>query len=68
MLTLLEQGQPDLYVYIERILVEAAYRYHAHNQVQTAKALNISRNTLRERLQRLVVIPYPPSRASKRVG
>ncbi len=68
MLTLLEQGQPDLYVYIERILVEAAYRYHAHNQVQTAKALNISRNTLRERLQRLGVIPYPPSRASKRVG
>jgi len=64
LLTLLEQGQPDLYAYIERILVEAAYRYNAHNQVQTAKALNISRNTLRERLQRLGVIPYPPSRQS----
>jgi sigma-54-specific transcriptional regulator len=61
---LLEQGQPDLYAHVERILVETAYRYHAHNQVQTAKALNISRNTLRERLQRLGVIAYPPSRRS----
>ncbi len=65
MLTLLEQGQPDLYAYIERILVEAAYHFSAHNQVQAAKALNISRNAFRERLQRLGVIPYPPSRRSQ---
>jgi sigma-54-specific transcriptional regulator len=68
LLTWLEQGRPDLYAHVEHLMIDTAYRFSAGNQVQAARVLGISRNTMRERLQRLGVIPYPPSRAPKRAG
>ena len=59
---LLTRGTSDLHATTERILIETAYRYCGDHQIQTAEALGISRHVLRERLQRLGVIPYPPSR------
>jgi sigma-54-specific transcriptional regulator len=59
---LLARSTPDLHALSERTLIETAYRYCGQNQIQTANALGISRNVLRERLQRLDIIPYPPSR------
>jgi sigma-54-specific transcriptional regulator len=59
---LLARGTADLHATTERILIETAYRYCGDHQIQTAEALGISRHVLRERLQRLGVIPYPPSR------
>jgi sigma-54-specific transcriptional regulator len=59
---LLARGTSDLHATTERILIETAYRYCGDHQLQTAEALGISRHVLRERLQRLGVIPYPPSR------
>jgi len=59
---LLTRGTSDLHATTERILIETAYRYCGDHQIQTAEALGISRHVLRERLQRLGIIPYPPSR------
>jgi sigma-54-specific transcriptional regulator len=59
---LLEQGTPDLHAHVEQTLIRTAYELHRGNQVRTAQALGISRNVLRERLHRLGVLPYAPSR------
>jgi len=61
---LMAHSTPDLHAVSERILIETAYQHCGDNQIQAAKALGISRNVLRERLQRLGIIPYPPSRRS----
>lgn len=59
---LLTSEAPDLYGFSERTLIETAYQYCKGNQVRTAAALGISRNVLRERLQRLNIITLSPSR------
>jgi sigma-54-specific transcriptional regulator len=59
---LLEQGVPDLYAEVEQTVIRTAYEFHRSNQVRTAQALGISRNVLRERLHRLGMLPYAPSR------
>ncbi len=59
---LLTRGTADLHATTERLLIETAYRYCGGHQIQTAEALGVSRHVLRERLQRLGIIPYPPSR------
>ena len=59
---LLTREAPDLYGFSERILIETSYQYCKGNQVRTAAALGISRNVLRERLQRLDIITPSPSR------
>lgn len=61
---LMAHSTADLHAVSERILIETAYQHSGDNQIQAAKALGISRNVLRERLQRLGIIPYPPSRRS----
>lgn len=59
---LLTRGTADLHATTERLLIETVYRYCGGHQIQTAEALGVSRHVLRERLQRLGIIPYPPSR------
>ncbi|MFZ5491714.1 MAG: helix-turn-helix domain-containing protein [Pseudomonadota bacterium] len=59
---LLLQGTPALHAHVEQTLIRTAYELHRGNQVRTAQALGISRNVLRERLHRLGVLPYAPSR------
>jgi len=63
-LDLMSHSTPNLHALAERVLVETAHEYTGGNQIQTAKFLDISRNVLRERLQRLGIIPYSPSRRS----
>ena len=40
----LQKAERDIYI--------AAYKYHALNQVATAKALGVARNTLRTKLKK----------------
>jgi sigma-54-specific transcriptional regulator len=49
---LLQSGQPDLYQTVERALVAEAFARSGENQVQAARALGITRNTLRTLLKR----------------
>jgi sigma-54-specific transcriptional regulator len=48
--TLFDNAPPRLYEHIEETVIRAAYEYCAHNQVQTARMLDISRNILRHRM------------------
>jgi len=49
---LFEQGGPNLFEHIEELVLRTAYRHCAHNQLQTARLLGISRNVVRARLIR----------------
>lgn len=53
---LLEQDHASLYDHVNRKLVLQAFEYCHHNQVQTARALGISRNVLRTLLKQFGVI------------
>lgn len=44
---------PNRYDFLQELLIRTAYRYCNYNQVQTARLLGISRNTLRTHLKRL---------------
>lgn len=48
---LCEQAPPKLYEIIEEAVIRTAFEYCEHNQVQTAKLLDISRNVLRHKLE-----------------
>ena len=50
---LFEQNIPDLYEHIEETVFRAAYRYCHGNQLQTGRLLNISRNIVRARLEKI---------------
>jgi sigma-54-specific transcriptional regulator len=51
-LQLLHQRTPDLLQHIEAALVRTAFRFSGDNQVQSARLLGITRNTLRTLLKR----------------
>jgi sigma-54-specific transcriptional regulator len=53
---LLEAGEPALFDAVEEALIRTAYDRCHQNQVQTAKALGISRNILRTHLKRVGLI------------
>jgi sigma-54-specific transcriptional regulator len=53
---LVEAGEPALFDNVEERLIRTAYEVFEQNQVQTAKALGISRNVLRTHLKRFGLI------------
>lgn len=56
---LFEQNIPDLYEHIEETIFRAAYRYCHGNQLQTGRLLNISRNIVRARLEKIGELSKP---------
>jgi sigma-54 dependent transcriptional regulator len=48
--SLFDEARPNLFAFIEQTVIREAYEYCSHNQVQTAKLLDISRNILRHRM------------------
>jgi len=50
--TLLATGAPNLHQLVEETLVREAYTHCSDNQVKSARALGITRNTLRTLLKR----------------
>lgn len=56
---LFEQNIPDLYEHIEETIFRAAYRYCHGNQLQTGRLLNISRNIVRARLEKIGELGKP---------
>jgi len=56
---LFEQNIPDLYEHIEETVFRAAYRYCHGNQLQTGRLLNISRNIVRARLEKIGELGKP---------
>src|SRR5471032_945551 len=50
---LFERNIPDLYEHIEETIFRTAYRYCHGNQLQTGRLLNISRNIVRARLEKI---------------
>jgi sigma-54-specific transcriptional regulator len=57
--TLLETGAPNLHQIVEESLVREAYRHCRENQVQSARALGVTRNTLRTLLKRYGLLTDP---------
>ncbi|MDF0732716.1 sigma-54 dependent transcriptional regulator [Pseudomonas entomophila] len=53
LLALFEQNVPNLYEHIEETVFREAYRYCHGNQLQTGRLLNISRNIVRARLEKI---------------
>jgi sigma-54-specific transcriptional regulator len=53
---MIESGEPHLFDNVEESLIRTAFSWCHHNQVQTAKALGISRNILRTHLKRFGLI------------
>jgi sigma-54-specific transcriptional regulator len=51
-LRLFQEARPELYGFVEEVLVRTAYAHCAENQVRTARLLGISRNILRAQLKR----------------
>jgi sigma-54-specific transcriptional regulator len=47
---LCEQAPPKLFELLEETIIRTAFEYCEHNQVQTARLLDISRNVLRHKL------------------
>ena len=47
---LCEQTPPKLFELLEETIIRTAFEYCEHNQVQTARLLDISRNVLRHKL------------------
>jgi sigma-54-specific transcriptional regulator len=60
---LVEAGEPALFDTVEERLIRAAFAACEQNQVQTAKALGISRNVLRTHLKRFGLIGGEPADA-----
>jgi sigma-54-specific transcriptional regulator len=58
---LVNEDEPALFDTVEERLIRTAYATCDHNQVQTAKALGISRNVLRTHLKRFGLIGGDPS-------
>jgi sigma-54-specific transcriptional regulator len=58
---LFEQNIPDLYEHIEETIFRAAYRFCHGNQLQTGRLLNISRNIVRARLEKIGELNKPLS-------
>ncbi len=59
---LFEQSPPRLFEQLENLIFRSAFRYCDHNQLQTARLLDISRNVVRARLLRsgdLRTLPRP---------
>jgi sigma-54 dependent transcriptional regulator len=56
---LLEAGAPNLHQLVEETLVREAYRYCRDNQVKSAQALGVTRNTLRTLLKRYGLLTDP---------
>ncbi|NMZ26613.1 sigma-54-dependent Fis family transcriptional regulator [Pseudomonas protegens] len=56
---LFEQNIPDLYEHIEETIFREAYRYCHGNQLQTGRLLNISRNIVRARLEKIGELNKP---------
>lgn len=50
---LYEQNLPNLYEHIEETIFRSAYRFCHGNQLQTGRLLNISRNIVRARLEKI---------------
>ncbi|WP_095159788.1 sigma-54-dependent Fis family transcriptional regulator [Pseudomonas sp. Irchel 3E13] len=50
---LFEQNIPELYEHIEETVFRTAYRFCHGNQLQTGRLLNISRNIVRARLEKI---------------
>jgi sigma-54-specific transcriptional regulator len=59
--TLLEQRPPRLFQTVESLLVHRAYAHCRDNQVQAAKLLGVTRNTLRTLLKRHGLLSDPAS-------
>lgn len=58
-----------LYKPVEQALIETVLNWKEGNQIQTAKALGINRNTLRKKIQAYKISPInPPSQSLPRVG
>jgi len=55
--TLYERSPPKLFELIEETVIQTAFEYCEHNQVQTARLLDISRNVLRHRLAFYGMLP-----------
>ncbi|SHH08306.1 sigma-54-dependent Fis family transcriptional regulator [Massilia sp. CF038] len=53
---MIESGEPALYEKVEEALLRTAFSWCHQNQVQTARALGISRNVLRTQLKRFGMI------------
>ena len=53
LLALFEQNVANLYEHIEETVFREAYRYCHGNQLQTGRLLNISRNIVRARLEKI---------------
>ncbi len=49
---LFETGEEDLYESIQGMIMSEAYEYCHHNQLETGRLLGVSRNIVRDRLQR----------------
>jgi sigma-54-specific transcriptional regulator len=49
---LIQEATPDLYEKVEEVLVRTAFAWCDQNQVQTARALGITRNVVRTQLKR----------------
>jgi sigma-54-specific transcriptional regulator len=58
---LIERGEPTLFDAVEELLIRIAFAWCHQNQVQTAKALGISRNIPRTHLKRFGLIGYDQS-------
>src|ERR1700733_10630921 len=57
LLTVLEDGPPNLYAEIETAITRTAYEFCHRNQVQTARLLGISRNVVRAKLMQCGELP-----------
>ncbi|WP_060511586.1 sigma-54-dependent Fis family transcriptional regulator [Pseudomonas sp. NBRC 111124] len=53
LLALFEQNLPNLFDHIEEVVFREAYRYCHGNQLQTGRLLDISRNIVRARLEKI---------------
>ncbi len=62
---MLAEGAPCLFHSVEEALVRAAFAHVAENQVQAARTLGVTRNTLRTLLKRYgLLAALPPGRAA----
>jgi sigma-54 dependent transcriptional regulator len=58
--SLLDQAQPQLFHSVEQALVQAAFAHAGENQVQAARVLGVTRNTLRTLLKRHGLLARAP--------
>ena len=60
LIELFERNLPNLYEHIEETVFRTAYRFCHGNQLQTGRLLNISRNIVRARLEKIGEIAASP--------